>query len=263
MADRKTNKMVADGKQVKVAKNAIREALVVAHNSGNKKAISDEVATMCGVGAADFKAWKDDVNALRAVVWDYVVKKNDARCDSKITAAQLTAARELIFPKWKEVLGGGEKRCLEREMHVDPLDVEDLVGFCWDFMATAEQGTIQIKIGEGVFRRKVESLVGVIMARNEILNDDDRDTLTKYYGYQRAITKAISKIEEQTKLIKDFKLMKGQAKDEKEFVKYCNNKIKEYETKKAEAEAEKTEAESKRDEIASKAQAIEARIKKI
>lgn len=260
---RKTNKMVADGKDVKVAKNAMREALVVAHNSGNKKAISDEVATACGVGASDFKAWKDDVNSLRAVVWDYVVKKNNARCDSKITAAQLTAARELIFPKWKEVLGGGEKRCLEREMHVDPVDVEDLIGFCWDFFATAEQGTIQIKVGEGVFRRKVESLIGVIMARNEILNDEDRDILTKYYGYQRAITQAITKAGEQEQLIKDYKLMKGQAKDEKEFVKFLNNKIKEAEAEKAEADKAKAEAESKRDEIATKAQAIEARIRKI
>lgn len=260
---RKTSTMVADGKMVAVAKSAMHDALVVAHNSGNKKAITADVATGAGVGAADFEAWKSDVNALREVVWAYVVKKNEARCDSKVTDAQLKASRNLIFPKWKEVLSGGEKRCLEKTMHVDPVDVEDLIGFCWDFMATTESGTIQTKVGELVFRRKVESLVGVIMAKNEILNDDDRDTLTKYYGYQRTITQKLTTISEHEKLKKTYILTRDTNKGEKEFVKYLNNMIKDEEKAIKDAQNDMEEAEKERDKIAEKAQAIEARIKRI
>lgn len=257
---RKTSKMVADGKKVEFAKNAMRDALIVAHNAGNKKAITEEVAFGAGVSSADFKTWKDDVNALRTVVWDYVLKKNDARRDTKITAAQLTAARDLIFPKWKVVLSGGEKRCLEKTMHVDVNDVEDLIGFCWDFLAT-ENGTILTKTGEGIFRRKVESLIGVIMAKNEILNDEDRDTLTAYYGYNRTITQCLDRITEQEQLIKTHKLTKSTVKNEKEFVKYLDKLIKMAEDKIKDIKANQQKAETKRDEIASKAQAIEARIK--
>lgn len=259
---RKTSKMVADGKKVEFAKNAMRDALVVAHNTGNKKAITEETAVACGVATADFKTWKEDVNALRTVVWDYVLKKNEARRDEKITATQLKASRDLIFPKWKTVLSGGEKRCLEKTMHVDVNDVEDLIAFCWDFLGT-ENGTILTKTGEGVFRRKVESLIGVIMAKNEILNDEDRDKLTEYYGYQRTITKCLNKISEQQELIKTYKLTKSTVKGEKEFVKYLDKLIKMAEDEVKSAENDKKKAEEKRDEVSAEAQAIEARIKAI
>ena len=261
MARSTKNSKVADG--AKANKCMMYDALVAMHNAGNTKAISTEVATACKVTEAEFNAWKTDVKALQAVVWEYVKLKNTARCET-VEEKKLHAARELIFPKWKEVLSGGEKRALETKLHVDPMDVEDLISFCWKFMSAGEAGTIQTKTGETVFRKYVESLIGVIIAKNEILDDDDRDVLTAYYGYQRTITNSIEKIDELMTTIKSYKQKLGEIKGKEEkFETFLNAMIHETEAEKAEVEKAKAKAESDRDKIADKAQAIEARLKRI
>ena len=238
-------------------------ALVAMHNAGNSKAITDEIASLAGVTSNEFQSWKDDVRKLQAVVWDYVVLKNKARCET-VEEKKLHASRELIFPAWKNVLSGGEKRALETRLHVDPFDVEDLIGFCWKFMVAGEAGTIQTKTGEIVFRKYVESLVGVLIARNEILDDEDRDNLTAYYGYLRSIEKYINNISDVEKQIKAYQSKLAEIKGkEAAFESFLAKMIKEAEAEKAELQKKKEKAEQDRDNISEKAQAIEARLKRI
>ena len=238
-------------------------ALVAMHNAGNSKAITDEIASLAGVTSSEFQSWKDDVRKLQAVVWDYVVLKNKARCET-VEEKKLHASRELIFPAWKAVLSGGEKRALETQLHVDPFDVEDLIGFCWKFMVAGDIGTIQTKTGETVFRKYVESLIGVIIAKNEILDDQDRDDLTAYYGYLRSIEKCLTRMAEKELEIKNYKAKLAEIKGkEAKFESFLNIMIKEAEAEKAEIQKTKEKAEADRDNIAEKAQAIEARLKRI
>lgn len=236
--------------------NAMRAALVMAHNSCNTKAITEDQAMGAGVDSLAFKKWKDDVNALRATVFNYVAKKKNARRDA-IKDEEIRAARELIFPKWKQVLGAGEKSATIKEIRVSDNDVEDLVGFAWCFMSTAN-GTAEAAVGEGIFRRLVESLVGCAIVKNSVLTDEDRDALNSYYGAQKTVQSMIDKQAELKTQKKGLTLKLGEVKGKEEkFEAYLNSLIKQLDEQIAEAAAKQAKAETDVSNYAAAAQAVE------
>ncbi len=251
---------MAGKKNVVVNFNEMRAALVNAHNNSNTKAITADQATGAGVSPDSFKRWVADVNALRETVWNYVKTKKNARRDAT-TEAEIRAARELIYPKWKTVLAAGEEKILTKQLHVTENDVEDLVGFAWCFMGTTK-GTAEARVGEGIFRRLVEALVGCAIAKNEVLDDEDRDILNTYYGAQKSLQSAIDKIAELKKNIKQLQDTAAGAPNEEAFQEYMKSKIQELKNELAEQEKRETKAKQDIENNASKAQAIEDKMAK-
>lgn len=241
--------------------NAMRPVLVLAHNSGNPKAINEDMILGANIDKMDFNKWKNQVKELQGTVWDYVQKKKTSRYDETITEADLYAARERIFPKWKAILSYGEKDAKSKELRVDPADVEDLVGFCWDFMGTTH-GTVETRTSDITFRKKVESLIGCAIAKNEILNDDDRDALSQYYKAQNNIQSCIDKAEELSQQIKDYELLKKGTESE-DFREYINNMIKKVKADVKANNEKKARAEQSLKDVSLKVMQIEKRIKTV
>jgi arylsulfatase A-like enzyme len=242
--------------------NAMRPAIVAAHNGGNRKAINKDMIDGAGIDNAYFIMWQADVRKLQETVWDYVQKKKNSRFDATITDDDIFASRERIYPKWKEILQVGEENKDSKELHVSERDVEDLVGFCWDFMATTN-GTVEHKTTEQIFRKKVESLLGCAIARNAILDDKDRDTLDTYYKAQNRIQRCLDAKAEMDAQIASFELLKTNAKGNDAFIKYLDEQIgKVNENLKANAESKAT-AEATLKEVSGDAKRIEMRIKAI
>lgn len=246
--------------------NALRTVIIAAHNAGNRKAINKEMVQGANVDVSYFNAWIADVNKLRRTVAEYVIKKN-AFLDGykanglEVTEADVQAARELIYPKWKEILQVGEPETDSKELHVSELDIEDLIKFTWDFMDSGN-GTVKQINTEQIFRKHVESLLGCAIAKNEVLDDIDRDNLANYRSAQRRIQNAIdAKAELLVALDSYEKTLAGLSDAETQFKSFLENMITQ---KKDEIEAEdkkKATAEADAKKYNAAAQKVLARIR--
>lgn len=224
--------------------NALRPVIVAAHKAGNRKAITKDMVQAADVDNSYFLAWQKDVNALRQTIADYVQKKRALQYGYQyegkdISEDDVFASKERIFPKWKEILQVGESTKTERELKVDINDIEDLIGFAWDFMDSGK-GTVMTIQTEQLFRKKVESLLGCAIAKNAVLGDGDRDILNAFRSAERRIQNCIDTKAELDEQIKSIELMKrGLPETEVKFIAYLDNQIN------AIKEQLKTNAESK------------------
>lgn len=241
--------------------NACRPLIVAAHNDGNKKAITREMFVGANIDTGYFEMWKSDVAKLQKAVWEYVALKFNAKCDDTIKPEVVQAARNRIYPAWKEILSDGEENRNTRQLHVSESDVEDLVGFAWNFMDSG-RGTVQCQVGANVFRKKVESLLGCAIAKNAVLTDADRDLIKTYNALQARIKSCGDKIVELDGAIKEWQKMAAKLKpEEAQFREFIDGKIAEIETEKAETTKAQGKAEIELKKCAKDAQAALKKIK--
>ena len=240
--------------------NAMRPVIVVAHGADycNSKAITKEMVVGAGVDMQYFVKWQNDVNALRDTVCEYVKLKHDHSAKDE----DVYAARERIFPKWKAILETGENSKESKELHVTPYDVDSLVGYAEQFMATSRGTTITYTTVQ-IFRKYVESLLGCRIAQNAVLSDGDRDTLQAYYSAQRRIQNCIDTASELKTQKESFELMKKEAENEPMFLKFIERKIKEVEEQMKANEESRTKADEALAKVSKDAKAIESKIKEI
>ena len=241
--------------------NAMRPAIVIAHNTGNRKAINKDLIDGAGIDNNYFIQWQTDEKKLQETVWNYVRLKKNSRFDKTITEDALYAARNLIYPKWKEILSCGETNKTTRELHVAESDVEDLIGFVWDFMATTN-GTAEVQVSDPAFRKKVESLLGCAIAKNAVLEDGERDILSAYYKAQRSIQNAIDRLAEIKAERQAWNKRKEELDEtEKAFAVYIDAQIKALDEEETAVKESKAKAEADQKKVSADAKAIELKIK--
>lgn len=204
--------------------NAIRPVIVIAHNKGNKKAISKDMVDGAGIDENYFVMWKTDVEALRKTVCNYVQKWKNQRFDDSISDEDVLSAKNMIYPKWKEILHAGEEEKTARELHVRESDIDALIGFSWTFMATDTKGTVEVNTSETVFRKYVEALLGCTIAMNKMLTDDERDTLDKYQKAIKKVKDGTAAIENLKKEVEGYEKLKLTTKAP-EFIRHIDNLI--------------------------------------
>ena len=165
--------------------NIMYPALAHAHNTNNKSAINKKICEEVGLNDEALKYWVGLVEQnLFNVVSDYYFKK-DAYNHGNATQADVDAARELIFPTWREALDNGEVANSDKiNLHIEPTDVDHLFGYIDDFMATA-RGTMMTVSNRRDFRKSVEKLIGCRMTGNSVLTEKERDNIR---AYQKACT---------------------------------------------------------------------------
>lgn len=162
--------------------NAIRPAIILAHNGGNKKALNEPTCAKVKVSKDTLNQWKLTVKNLKSVVWDYVL----IRRIPEASAQEVEQKRSAIFPAWKDIIKNGEASLFHNRLHLLEADIEDLIGFAWVFMAT-EKGTVTASETEELFRKKVESLLGCLIARQDIMSEQDAADVDAYYKTARKV----------------------------------------------------------------------------
>lgn len=172
------------------------------------------------------------------------------------------AARERIFPKWKTILETGENTKEAKELHVTPYDVDSLVGYAEQFMATS-RGTMITYTTTQIFRKYVEALLGCRIAQNTVMSDKDRDTLQSYYSAQRRIQNCIDKASELKTQREGYEAMKANAVNEPEFLKFIERMIQGVKEEEKANEESRTKANEDLAKVSKDAKAIEAKIKEI
>ena len=240
--------------------NAMRPVIVCAHGAEycNSKAITQEMVVGAGVDMSYFVKWQADVDALRETVCEYVKLKHDTSAKDE----DVYASRERIFPKWQTILEAGENTKETKELHVTPYDVDSLVGYAEQFMATS-RGTMITFTTKQIFRKYVEALLGCRIAQNAVMTDGDRDTLQAYYSAQRRIQNCIDTASELKTQKENFELMKKDAENEPMFLAFIDRKIKEVEEQEKANSESRTKADEALAKVSKDAKAIEQKIKEI
>ena len=175
--------------------NAIRPALIAAHNNGNKKNLTRDMLEGAGIQGEYFAYWQQSVETLRTKVVAYVNIAWNQKFDSKITAEQVSEARNEIYPAYKDILSQSEADKETKKLHVDETDVERLIKFAWNFTSAAG-ATTMVNVEKKKFRLEVEKLMGCIITQAEILSDSDRDKLNTYNKNAKSVEKGEDRIAE-------------------------------------------------------------------
>ena len=240
--------------------NAMRPVIIKAHSADycNSKAITKEMVVGAGVYMEHFARWQKDVDALRETVCEYVKLKHDTSAKDE----DVYASRERIFPKWKEILKTGENDRTSKELHVTTYDIDSLVGYAEQFMATS-RGTMITFTTKQIFRKHVEALLGCRIAQNAVMSDSDRDTLQAYYSAQKRIQNCIDTASDLKTQKENYMSMKESAKDEPAFLAFIDRMIKGVEEQEKANEESRTKANEALAKVSKDAKAIEAKIKEI
>lgn len=243
--------------------NAMRPALVAAHNSGNRKAINADVVTAMGIQMAQFEEWKKDVKALYDAALEYhqLFRKPTLTWTAEDTAALEEIEQKKILPAWANLLHAGEKSKECRELRVLPgHDPMWVMRYISKIITVADIGSVDSDAGFDVFRKGIETEIGLRIAQNGMLSDDNRDIVERYQSAARRVASCNVTGEELLKELTTAKenlekfaangeeiklIMSAIVKDVEERIK-ANNKNRE------DAQAVVNELKDKYDEVVSK-----------
>lgn len=194
--------------------NAMRVVLAEAHNNNNTKAITKDMITSNGLNENYFTQWCDESDALLGACEKYIRLHHDYSVShTKELKGKVSKAYDAIFPLWKDMLSQGEKAKDVKELVCDEYDVHSLIGYAECFYASI-RGT-QLGISTPTqFRKKVEALIGIKMAGNIVLSNEDRDVIAAYQGALKAVASAKTVISDADKQLANFKAIIDKCADE-------------------------------------------------
>lgn len=178
--------------------NWMHDALLSAYDNGNRGAIKSEAAILNNVTESQFAIYKDSISVLYEALCDYVRygKSKDFMTNPMEHEKALKERRNKVFDLWRQILDWGEAEKDQRRIIVHPRDIEDLMTVVQRFQANAvntdmDENFVAQKVWatvpEGIFRNKVETILGIRMNQAEVMTDNEREFL-------RALNKLVGTI---------------------------------------------------------------------
>lgn len=167
------------------------KAVFMAHKANNAKAISKDFAAGCGVGDVTYGSWVRWIDGLYEAAAPWGQKFND----KKVTNEELTKIYAEIFPIWRKLVTvgqteiGGHKNLFVRES-----DVARICSLTIKHGKT-DNGSVDVIVGKTVFRREIETLLGIRLAQNNAMTDADYELVSKYDKAVKNKTKAENRLE--------------------------------------------------------------------
>ena len=155
--------------------NAMRAALVEAHNANNTKAIDLELCKELGIAEESLTTWEGKCESFRTTVRAFV----DTFFNEDVSDEDRKKLEDAIFPEWKRMLQTGEEDLKKRILRVDPYDVYLIFKFGTTKVAT-NHGTQFSIAHKKTFRKGMETIIGLKMAMNAVLSDEERDLIRDY-----------------------------------------------------------------------------------
>ena len=155
--------------------NAMRSALVEAHNANNTKAIDLDLCKELGIAEESLTAWEGKCESFRTTVRSFV----DTFFNEDVSDEDRKKLEDAIFPEWKRMLQTGEEDVHKKTLRVDPYDVYLIFKFGTTKVAT-NHGTQFSIAHKKTFRKGIETIIGLKMAMNAVLSDEERDLIREY-----------------------------------------------------------------------------------
>ena len=243
--------------------NAMRPALIAAHNAGNRKAINKDTVDAFGIQDLQFEEWKKDIKALYDAALEYhkLFRKPTLTWTKEDDAALAEIEQKKILPAWANLLHAGEKSKESRELRVLPNhDPMWVLRYISKIITVSDIGSVDSDAGFDVFRKGIETEIGLRIAQNGILSDDERDTIERYQSAARRVSSCNATAEELLKELETAKANLAKFADKGEeikavmaaIVKAVEEKISANNENKKKAQATVDELKNKYDEITSK-----------
>ena len=162
----------ADGKS-RFDITTMRSAIVAAHNCGNKHSITEMEAVAGGATKEQFANYRKAVLALKEKADKYITVNFQ-----KVDVANKKAIYDEIFPVWKETLLAGELDQFHPNMWVDEHDIVNIIHY--DILdQPTDKGLVRSTQTELVFRKGIETYIGMKVANNGVMTAENRDKLQK------------------------------------------------------------------------------------
>ena len=163
----------------------IKKALIMAHNQGNHNAISKDFAAGCGVSERAYESWVTFIDTLHYKVAPWVEKFND----KDIPDEELQNIYKDIFPTWRLINTTDDK------LFIRESDAIVICGYAKKHGRSEVKGSIDVLVGKKAFRREIETELGIRIAQNEVLTEDEYDVIVKYERAEANKEKATQKLE--------------------------------------------------------------------
>lgn len=200
------NSIATTGKSIFMA---ITPAIVRMHELGNNKAISKDFAAGCGTGETAYVSWVRHIEELYDLVAPWAAKFND----KKATDEELAEIYKTVFPKWRMISRVGETECNgHNNMFVRESDAVRICAFAVKHGKT-DKGSIDVANGKKVFRKEIETMLGIRLAQNAIMTEDDYDTVKTYEKALSNKEKAENRLDGYTRNGKEVKGLRATLKD--------------------------------------------------
>lgn len=243
--------------------NAMRPALIAAHNLGNKKAINKDTVNAFGIQDEQFEEWKKDIKKLYEAALEYhkLFRKPTLTWTAEDTTALTDIEQKKILPAWANLLHAGEKSKESRELRVLPNhDPMWILRYISKIINVADIGSVDSDAGFDVFRKGIETEIGLRIAQNGILTESDRDIIERYQSASRRVSSCNTIAEELLKELESAKSNLDKFADKGEeikavmtaIVKTVEEKISANNESKKQAQATVDELKGKYDEIVGK-----------
>lgn len=250
---------------------SIKAAIAYAHDElHNRKALGKQDFEERGLSEQAFTQWCDYVEELRVVVAEY----NKLAQDKDATEKAIQTAQGKIWSAWRAVLKEGTESDYNKNFFVRKADATMIANFCGLHAMDTAIGRQFTTKGKTDFRKAVETVIGIRMAGNALLDDEKRDLIAAYEGAVKTIQKnqdaledskdkkgkvvaglrtlasiAEKRVTEEEKFLAELGVKKEVIDKRLETLKYAAEEAKAAvaDAQKAIAEAEKTKAEKEKD----------------
>lgn len=200
---------------------SIKDVIIKAHNENNLHAINMEDCDACGVSEQSLTQWKVYVENLRGAValyFDLSSVKDSKESDIK-------KAKGAIFAWWKDVVKQGTEEKFSKNWFVREDDFAWLLA-CIRRNSSTRNGSAYSKKGLTEFRREVERLIGIRMASNSILSDEDAEIIYTYEAAERAIkvnTDRIHGVKDKVGFLGQISVMEKKIAEKTDLIKALTN----------------------------------------
>ena len=184
MARKSTNEAVEFTMKNESNLMQLHDLIALAHNEfGNKKALSKTDFTEHGLSEQVFDQWEAYVEEMRQQVIEYnkLAQSRDA------SDQDIANALGHVWAAWRAVLKQGPESEYNKNFFVRENDahmIAEWAGLTAISTARGKQWTTATKTN---FRRNVEIAIGIRMAGNAMLSDDQRDLIQAYEGAKKTV----------------------------------------------------------------------------
>lgn len=166
----------------------MRDAIITSCEAGNPHAITNVEAAMAGIEPKEFSKWTAYVESLRQTAIEYG-KVADNK-DSQKSALELAKGR--VWEKWQQILTVGEEDKFHPNMFTREHDADTIRVYACNMatMSVPGIGSVAVVTPGKIFRKMVETFLGLRIRANAALCDADRDIISSYLGAKNAVAKA-------------------------------------------------------------------------
>lgn len=164
---------------------AIKDAIVYAYDTlHNSRALSKQDFEDVGLTEQALTQWKEYVEELRKAANAYV----DLAADKNASDQKINAALGAAWAEWRRVLKQGTEQDFNKTMFVRKADVPVFIaGMCGTKLQKTARARVLAHTTAADFRRSIETLIGIRMAGNAILTEEQRDTISAYESAKHTV----------------------------------------------------------------------------